>query len=477
MEQLSGTDVLFLAMETPAWHQHVGSLLVLDPSEVSRWSPKRVLDYYADRIPFAPKLLWKLKEVPLGLARPVWVADHEFDMLRHFRYATVPTPGGPREVGDVVGHIMSFQLDRRKPLWEIWYLDGLAHDRVGLVFKYHHSVADGMAALGMSRKLMDDEPEPTDVGEPPPPERPDEPSTGELAVRGIGNLAATPLRVGRYGVALAERLGRIAADALTGREGITLGIPRTNLNRRIGPERAFAFGSVGLDDLRRVRSHFGVTVNDAVLAVCAGALRRYLTEQDDLPAKPLVAGCPVSTRPRDDEPAGNALATMPVPLATDIDDPVERLLAIHEHAKHAKALSDEMRAHRMPSMGNVLPPVALGAGFRVLHATGVMTRIPLIMNLTVSNVAGPPNPQFIAGARLVGSYPASIVVETVALNMTVFSHDERLDLGVIGDPGWVEDPWRLVELVREALDELLVAAGLEPATPLDDPFLDDVDVD
>jgi diacylglycerol O-acyltransferase / wax synthase len=168
MKRLGGTDALFLSMETPSWHQHVGGLTILDP-EGREVTFQRLLANVERRIPLAPKFRWKLKEVPFRLDRPVWVDDPDFDVRKHVRRIGVPSPGGPRETAEVAGQLLSYQLDRRRPLWELWYLEGLANGRVGMVMKYHHCLLDGVAGASLATVLMDLEPEPDPASIPPLP--------------------------------------------------------------------------------------------------------------------------------------------------------------------------------------------------------------------------------------------------------------------------------------------------------------------
>ena len=317
MQRLSGTDSLFLAGETPAWHQHVAGLSIIDPSDAPDFSFDAVVAGVCDRLPLISKLTWKLREVPLGLHRAVWIADPDFDVRRHVRRIAVPTPGGPRETAEVVGQIVSTQLDRRHPLWEIWYLEGLVNDRVGFLMKYHHCLLDGVAGSGMAALLFDFEPSPPSRHIPPLPAPEPAPSAACLFLQSLVPSAAAPWRVARYAARVARRGVDAVGYALSQRPkpdvSAMVQAPRTSFNRSIGARRAMAFTSVALDDVKALRTHFDVKVNDVVLALCSGALRIYLDDRGELPDRTLTAGVPVSTRVEGDVSLDNQISYMVVP--------------------------------------------------------------------------------------------------------------------------------------------------------------------
>lgn len=464
MQRLSGTDVLFLAMEQPAWHQHVGGLTVLDASDAPDYGFDTVVAVMEERIRHAPKYTWKLREVPFGLGLPVWVRDPDFDVRNHVHYARVPRPGRRRQLAQLTGEILSVQLDRRRPLWELWYLDGLADGTVATVMKYHHCLQDGVAGSALATVMMDTEPCPPTRDAPPPDPLdldPDEPGELDLLARSALGLLATPVRLGRYAGGLARRAARLAAIARDERPPLHLGtIPRTRWNGPIGPQRSFAFASVSLDDVKDVRRHFGTTVNDVVLAMCGGALRRYLIGLDELPERSLVTGVPVSTRAAGDTTMDNQITTVTVTLGTDITDAGDRLRAVAAEMAAAKRRVETLSSVPLPSLGELAPPMVFSGTFGLFHTLGVLSRIPLAMNTIVSNVPGPPFPLYSAGAKVVGIYSTSVIVEGVGLNITLFSYLDRIDFGVHVDPALVPDPWAIADELPRALAELKTAGGL-----------------
>ena len=365
MHRLSGTDALFLAGETPAWHQHIAGLSIIDPTGVADFSYDAVVRSIGERLPLIPKLTWKLREVPLGLHRAVWIADPSFDVRRHVRRIGVPAPGGPREAAETVGQILSTQLDRRYPLWEIWYLDGLVNGRVGFLMKYHHCLLDGVAGSGMAAVLLDFEQSPPKPAIPAIVAPETEPSDAWFLMQSLAASATAPCRLAQYGVRLARRgidaIGYAVSPRPKPDVSAMVQAPRTSFNRSIGARRTMAFTSVALRDVKALREYYDVKVNDIVLALCSGALRIYLDDRGELPTRTLTAGVPVSTRADGDSSLDNQISYMVVPLATDVADPTERLRAIHRHTRAAKEMSAALRVHPIGSIGETAPPWVLAA--------------------------------------------------------------------------------------------------------------------
>jgi diacylglycerol O-acyltransferase len=472
MKRLSGSDQLFLSLETPEWHQHIAGLNILDPGDRPDFDFESSVAHLERRLALAPKFRWKLKHVPFGLDRPGWVEDEDFDLARHVRRVGVPQPGGREELAELYGQIMTTQLNRRIPLWEFWYIDGLAHGRVATVVKFHHALLDGVAGASLATVLADLAP---DADDPPVPDdlptAGPKPSDAELMLRSVIPNARTPFRLARYvaeaanrGVAMLQfQRGSDAAPPITG-------IPRTRWNQPIGPRRAATFASVSLDDVKQLKKEHDVKINDVVLAMVGGGLRKYLESHDELPEKSLTVGVPISTRSDDDDELDNKIANMMVSLATDVDDPVERLLQIHRSSQAAKEMTEAMRAKRIQSLGETAPPLMLNLAVRALHQTGAVSAMPTVMNAVVSNVPGPPFPLYFAGAEITGMYPGSVIMEGMGLNVTVLSYIDRIDIGLTADPELVPDLWDMADLMPVAVDELMQASGLGPATEVVDAF-------
>ncbi|HMC38531.1 MAG TPA: wax ester/triacylglycerol synthase domain-containing protein, partial [Acidimicrobiales bacterium] len=269
MKRLGGTDALFLSLETTNWHQHVGGLSIVDPEDRTITFDDFIIKV-DERLAYAPKFKWKLKETPFGLDRPLWVDDEEFDIRRHVRRIGVPSPGGAKEVGEVVGTLMSSQLDRRKPLWEIWFIEGLAGGKIGVFLKYHHCLLDGVAGASLATVLLDLEPDATTPLAPlPSPEESKagpEPSDWEILGRILLQQPRRPLHMARYANALAGK-GMAAINSIRNDQEnrAILRAPVTPFNATIGPRRELAFSSVAMADVKALKQAHGVKVNDVVL--------------------------------------------------------------------------------------------------------------------------------------------------------------------------------------------------------------------
>ena len=457
-------------METPSWHQHIAGLTVLDPSE--GFGYERAVEVLSERLSLAPKFRWKLKEVPFGLDRPVWVEDDDFRIERHCRRIGVPAPGGKRETAEMLSQILETQLDRRYPLWEYWFLEGLAGGRVAGVLKFHHALLDGVAGASLATVLLDLAPDA------PTPDVPDdietagpEPSSWELLARSarVDNMLA--VNVTRYAGQLTRR-GVALLDYQRENEATLLpsNVPRVAWNDKVGPRRVTAFASVSLTDVKRVKERTDVKVNDVVLALCSGAFRLYLDEHDGIPDQTLYTSCPVSTRAPGDTTLDNQISNMFVSLATDIDDPVERVQAIAQSSRNAKGMTEAMQAKQIQSLGETAPPLVLNQAVRAIHATGAMNAMPTVVNTVISNVPGPPFPLYFGGALATGMFPGSLILEAMGLNVTVISYVDRVDFGFAADPELVPDLWDMAEGIPKAMAELLEAADLGEPTHVDDPW-------
>ncbi len=472
MQRLSGTDSLFLAMETPSWHQHVGGVTILEPGPRGL-TYDDVLASVEARIGYAPKFTWKLSTVPLGLDRPVWVDDPDFDPRRHVKRIGVPSPGGAKEVGELCGQLLSTQLDRSRPLWEVWMLEGLAGGRVGFLMKYHHCLLDGMAGAGLATALLDLDPDADGPLVPMPGE--EESRAGgisgvDIAAGVAGRWVTAPFGYGRYAVGMAAKGLALARHLARSDAGSNLMGPKTSLNEAVSHRRQLAFTSVAMDDVKRLKEHHGVKVNDVVLALCSTALRTYLDDRGELPARSLTSGVPVSTRAEGDDTHDNQVSTMFVSLATDVADPVERLQAIKASTSSAKEMSQALGARKIQSLGEVAAPAIVGNAIRALYATSAMSRGPFRINTLVSNVPGPPVELYMCGAKVAGIYPSSVILEGMGTNFTVLSNMGRLDVGLHVDPDLVPEPWLIIEAFQAALAELMAASGLGEPTPVRDPF-------
>lgn len=462
MTRVSGIDVMMLYGETPSWQMHVSALMVADPAKgTGRFDPAAFGSALAERVALAAPFRWRIREIASGLDAPVFVDDGHFELDRHFHRVALPAPGDRTQLGALVGQLMSRPLDRSDPLWEFWLIEGLEGDRFATFTKMHHAVIDGASGADLTTLLLDTEPD--------PPARPDfhysppdpPPSTLEAALGAARHLLATPLRAGLYALQLAEQ-GAIAGRHLLrgSKAGLPFSTPKSSLNGPLSARRDFAFADLDLRGVLRVKEAHQVKANDVILAVVAGALRSYLEGCGGLPERSLVAEVPVNIRTeaqRND--VGTHVANSFVTLATDVDDPVERLLTIHRSANDAKALQRELTAHKRLDLSDVLPPVLMGAALRGYGASGLEPRVPPIYSAIVSNVRGPDIDLYVAGAAVEGIYPMGPLLYAAGLNITAFTLHGRIHFGLVACPDVVKDPWAVANCLSAALDELLAATG------------------
>jgi WS/DGAT/MGAT family acyltransferase len=464
VERLGGLDAAFLYFETPSMHMHVCGLLVLDPATMAGgYSFERIRQMLVERHPLMPAMSRKLAVPPFNFGRPYWVKDPDFDIDYHLRRIGVPSPGGDRELAEVAGDIASRPLDRSRPLWEMWVVEGLANGNVALVAKMHHSTIDGISGANMMVYLFDLEPQPTTA-----PDIPDDtgaeriPSDLELFGRGALETLARPLEMARLVPRTALRLGETAVSAVRRRGervAAPFTAPRTSFNAAITPHRTIAFVEVKLSEVKTVKDAFGVKVNDVVTAVVSGALRRYLHGRDELPDKSLIAAVPVSVH---DQAVGHEgmtkISVMFSSLMTEVDDPVERLRQIARANDRAKELHKMVGADTLMQWAEHAAPNTFSLAARLYSSLRLSERHPVLHNLIISNVPGPPVPLYMAGARLAGLYPLGPIMDGAGLNVTVLSNEDRIGFGFIACRELVPQLWVLADAVPEALAELVALA-------------------
>jgi WS/DGAT/MGAT family acyltransferase len=463
MERLSGLDATFLYFETPAQHMHVSVAAVLDPSGLpGGYSFERIQDLIASRLHLLPPFHRRLVRVPFDLHHPVWVEDPDFDLIHHVRRISCPAPGGPRELAAVCGRINSTPLDRSRPLWEAWVIEGLAGGRFAFLTKVHHCAVDGASGAELLVHLFSVERSPTPPLPPSSPTLEHVPSDSELVRHAIASRLRQPLEMAH----LARRTVSAVADVVRRRRdpsseagGTPLTAPRTRFNGAITARRSAAFARVPLADVKAVRKATGVTVNDVVLAICAGTLRGYLARHGELPAQPLVAVCPISVRDRVPAmPSSNKVSAMFTSLATDVADPLARLRAIQSVTRGAKEEHNAIGADMLQNWAEFAAPTMFSLAARLYARMKLADRHRPVHNLVISNVPGPPFPLYLAGAELVAAYPMGPVFEGAGLNITVLSYKGSLDFGFNAASNAVPDLWDMAECVEPAFEELASAA-------------------
>jgi len=486
MRQLTSLDAQFLGVETARTYGHVGGLAVYDPSTApgSKLEMGDVCRMVSDRLHLLPPFRWRLVEVPFGLDLPYWVEDPDFDLDFHIRDSAVPPPGDDRQLAETVARIFARPLDRAHPLWELYLIHGLEGGRVAMLTKLHHSMVDGVSGNEILGVLLDPSPEGREL--PPKPEgKAGERVPGDLEMLGRGLLGVPrqPLRALRslptalpnltdlpganafpLVPQLTAALTRLRGDNPGILEATTARPPKTSFNGRVGPHRRFAFGSLSLDTVKRLKNELGITVNDVVVALCATAVRDWLLDRDELPKEPLVAMIPVSVRTEEQAGTfGNRISTMIVPIPTNVKDPRKRLMRAHEYLAGAKDRHSALPADLLTDATSFIPPAVAARAARTTMDILGRTRPPL--NLVISNVPGPRNPLYCAGAQLQANFPVSVVIDGVGLNMTVMSYRDHVDFGIIADRDQVDDAWALMDGTAAALDELETAiCGKRAAT-------------
>lgn len=460
MERLSGLDASFLYFETPSNHLHVSSIMIFDPETVpSGYSFDHVKETVGRRLHLVPPFRRRLAMVPFNLHHPVWIEDPDFDLDFHLRRIAVPAPGGDKELADLAGHIVGRPLDRSKPLWEIWVVEGLENGHVATISKMHHSTIDGVSGANILAHLLDLEPEPAEKPSPPQEWKPDrEPSDVEMLGYAMGSRLRRPLALAKLLPATAGAIVKVALQRRGGgpKGGTPLTAPRTSFNAAITPHRRVAFTQVPLSEIKAIKNAFRTTVNDAVLAICAGALRRYLDRQGEHLDKPLVATVPISVR-ADDGDGGvgaNRVSAMFTSLATDVDDPVERLRAVHESTKGAKEEHSAVGATMLQQWAELAAPNVFSQAARLYSSARLAERHPPIHNVVISNVPGPTFPLYFAGSRLVALYPLGPIFDGLGLNITVLSYMGSVGFGFLAARELMPRLWDLAEAVREATAEL-----------------------
>jgi diacylglycerol O-acyltransferase len=465
MQRLSGMDASFVQMETPDMHLHVMGTIVIDPSTMpGGYSFETIKNTIAQRIHLIPPFRRKLVPVPFNLAHPVWVDDADFDLDTHIHRIGVPAPHTMRELAEIVNDIASRPLDRGRPLWDMWVVEGLEDGHVAMVTKIHHSAIDGVTGADLMVHLFDLSPEGAEI-EPAPPWQPDrKPSEVALLAGAVTSSVTQPVRLARMLVKTGQGLlgaVQIQRNREEGARGPTLPFtaPATPFNGSITGHRAVAFGRASLEDMKVVKRTFGTTVNDVVLAASTMSLRRWLIDHDALPDKPLVASVPISVHGETSDDAGtNRVSAMMVSLPVLLDDPVEQLLAIHEDTKNAKEMHRALGADTLTGLAEFAPPRLLNQASRLYSRLNLADRHRPMHNLVISNVPGPPIPLYCAGGRVLATYPMGPILEGAGLNLTVLSNMGNVDFGAIACREMVPDLWDIATGFADAVTLLTKAA-------------------
>lgn len=452
MELISPTDSIFLLTESREHPMHVGGLQLFEPPEDA--GPEFVREIYEKLIAetdFQPTFLKRPGQILGGIANLGWAYDTEndIDIHYHVRRSALPSPGRVRDLLELTSLLHSSLLDRHRPLWEGHFVEGLDDGRFALYTKFHHALIDGVSALKLMQRTLSTDSQDRElkaIWNLPRRRHSQSRSRWQMLTQTAGSVAA-----------LAPSTLRLARAALLEQQlTLPFAAPRTMLNVRIGGARRCAAQSYSLDRVKSVKRAAGVTFNDVVLAMCAGALRYYLADQHALPDTPLVAMVPVSLRKGDDaDSGGNMVGSILCNLATDVDDPATRLQAISESMRRNKKVFSELpRLQALALSALLLAPMVLAV------VPGYLSSGPPPFNIVISNVPGPTEPMYWGGARLDGNYPLSIALDGLALNITVVNTAGNLDFGLVGCRRSVPHLQRLLGYLETSLKDLERAAGV-----------------
>ncbi len=421
----------------------------------------RLRDELTLRIKAMPELREKLADSQLNLDHPVWVQDKDFDVSRHLHRIGLPSPGGRSELAEICGHIASLPLDRSRPLWEMWLIEGVAGDDahqgglLAVMTKVHHAAVDGVSGASLLAQLCSVEP---DAPPPDPVDGPGDASPLEIAAGGLVRFAARPLQLANV---LPTTVSAIVKTLRRARAGVTMAAPfaapPTAFNAAVTAARNIAFTQLELDDIKTVKNHFNVTVNDVVMALCAAVLRRFLHDRGQLPDKSLVAMVPVSVHEKSDRPGRNQLSGMFSRLETHVSDPAQRLRAIADANCTAKEHSSAIGPTLVQDWTQLAARPLFGAAMRLV-ADAPLAQSP-VHNLIISNVPGPQTTLYFLGCEVQATYPIGPIFHGSGLNITVMSLNGKLGVGIISCPDLLPNLWELADDFSVALDELLECAA------------------
>lgn len=500
MKQLSSTDVGFLTMESASNFGHVSSLNIYDPSTAPGGGGLEVTKkIILERIDLLQPFRRRLVEVPFGMDLPYWIEDPNFDIDFHVRHHAVPPPGTPEQLSDVVSRIIARPLDRSRPLWELYVIEGVEGGRyIAQLTKIHHATIDGAAGALMLAAILDVDSEYRPHGEPAewiPDKIPTDQemlriTAGEFlrrpekvirqsikafrelaaasqngGLRALADVAAQPMP-GLLGSIMRKRLrGDIPEDLDRAPALPTSQAPHTPWNKTITPHRRFAFTSISLDEAKKIRRAHGVTFNDVVMALCSGALRKYLEIHDCLPDEPLIAMVPVSIRTGDETDVyQNRVSALLSNLATNEPDALRRLKIISASMNTAKEGVKTIPAEVLTDFGQFAPPAIAARAMRLASRLRIADRMNPPFNVIISNVPGPNHRLYSAGAELKHFYPVSTITDGLGLNMTVQSYNGNLDFGFVSCRELVPDLWVITDLLHEAMADLLATIPTEDDT-------------
>ena len=463
-DRLSPLDASFLHVEDDVSHMHIGSVAVFEGPQPPFAD---LVDMVESKLDLVPRYRQRVRFVPLELGRPVWVDDEHFNLEYHLRHTALPKPGGETELRRLVGRVMSQQLDRARPLWEIWVVEGLEDGRWAMVAKTHHALVDGVSGTDLLAVIMDqsanaERPARLREWTPQP-----APSSLQLMADSLENVVRSPYEQMRALRAQTRMVRRVLAYAmevvggLVALGGLVRPTPVSSLNGPLGPHRRYAWASTSVEDIKRVRKAFGGTFNDVVLASITNGFRELLLSRDEDVERVVRTLVPVSVRPRDasgkaigDGTFENRVSAMFAELPVDIEDPVLRLELISEQMKDLKESRQAVAGEALTSMSGFAPPMLLALGMRL--ATRAAQRN---VNTVTTNVPGPQFPLYAAGRRMLRAFPYVPLAGQVRLGVAIFSYDGEVNFGITGDYDTTEDIDVLAGGIEDGMTQMLKVCG------------------
>ena len=459
-ERLTALDATFLHLEDRAAHMHVGGLVLLEGAAPTY---REVLALIESRLHLVPRYRQRLMSVPFQAGRPIWVDEAQFDLEYHVRHTALPAPGGLDQLKKLAGRLLSQALDRDKPLWELWFVEGLGPGKFALLSKTHHAMVDGISGVDIATVLLDTEP----LHDPPPPPQPwkarPAPTNAQVFGDSMKQQLTHPFSVLRQVLEPGSDARKLLGEVAYGLKPLVglaqLGsAPESSLNVPIGPHRRLETARLSFGDVKSVRQKLGGTVNDVILAVMAGALRRLLLARGEVPAD-LRAMIPVSVRSADQRGSlGNQVTAVFCPLPIGDPAPRSRLEKVRESMKGLKESKQAVGALALSRLGDFAPPTLAAQAARLQSRTR-------FFNLVITNVPGPQFPLYLLGRRMLECYPVVPLAAGQTIGIALLSYDGFIDVGLLGDSDAVKDLALLAEGVPEALAELLALAQAtgEPA--------------
>ena len=469
MQQLSGLDTLFLHAETAAMPMHIGSLAIYDPSTAPDGHVrfKDILAYFGARLHKARSFRQRLANVPLGADRPYWIEDRDFDLEYHIRHIALPRPGDWRQLCIQAARLHARPLDMRRPLWEVTVVEGLDNvagvppGSFALVSKFHHAAVDGVSATEIAAAFHELEPN-ADAGSPKRAWQPDRvPGDAELLGRAAVSTLRKPIDLAGFVGRTAPRFLRTGIAVARGDARWPSRVPRTRFNAPISPHRVFDARKFSLDEVRAIKSSVeGATVNDVIVSVCGGALRRYLQSRHELPRRSLVAMAPVSVRMQGERgTAGNRVSTLSLPIRTDLADPLERLRAVQKESALAKTMAGSLGGNIVTDLAHLLPTLSTRLAAQAYARWGWSERLPPVFNTVITNVPGPNVPLYSMGSRLVANFGLGPIVHGLGLFQPVLSYNGQITVSAVSCREMMPDPAVYGDCLDESFAELRKATG------------------